>query len=101
VRKVRWGVIGAGGIADRKTIPGLLAADNCELVAVMDIVNAEKIANKYQVKHYTDSIEELLARQDVDAVYNCYACGLVSGVGQVCSSGRQTCIMRETPGCQL
>ncbi len=69
MRKVRWGVIGAGGIADRKTIPGLLAADNCELVAVMDIVNAEKIANKYQVKHYTDSIEELLARQDVDAVY--------------------------------
>ena len=28
--KVKWGVIGAGGIADRKTIPGMLRAKNSE-----------------------------------------------------------------------
>ena len=37
--KVKWGVIGAGGIAHRRTIPeGLVPADNAELVAVMDVV---------------------------------------------------------------
>ena len=30
-QKVRWGVIGAGGIADRRTIPGMMLCDNAEL----------------------------------------------------------------------
>ena len=33
MKKVRWGVIGAGGIADRRTIPGMMLAENAELVA--------------------------------------------------------------------
>ena len=37
MKKVRWGVIGAGGIADRRTIPGMLLCDNAELAAVMDV----------------------------------------------------------------
>ena len=35
---IKWGVIGAGGIARRRTIPeGIAKANNAELVAVMDI----------------------------------------------------------------
>ena len=34
--KVAWGVIGCGGIADRRTLPGMMLADNAELIAVMD-----------------------------------------------------------------
>jgi predicted dehydrogenase len=43
--KVKWGVIGAGGIADRRTIPGMMLAKNAELVAVMEVNKelAEKI----------------------------------------------------------
>ena len=37
MEKLRWGIIGAGGIADRRTIPGLMLAKNAELIAVMDI----------------------------------------------------------------
>ena len=37
MKKVKWGVIGAGGIADRRTIPGMMLAKNAELVAVMEI----------------------------------------------------------------
>ena len=37
MKKLRWGVIGAGGIADRRTIPGMMLAENAELIAVMDI----------------------------------------------------------------
>ena len=36
--RVNIGVIGAGGIAFRKTIPGMLKARNCRLIAVMDPV---------------------------------------------------------------
>ena len=68
--KIGWGVIGAGGIADRKTIPGLLEAKNAELVAVMSKPDAstDALAKKYGVKgYYTE--QDLLADPEVDAVY--------------------------------
>jgi hypothetical protein len=35
---IRWGVLGAGGIADRRTIPeGITQATDAQLVAVMDV----------------------------------------------------------------
>ena len=68
--KVKWGVIGAGGIARRRTIPeGILPAGNAELVAVYDVnseVNAE-VAGQFDVSA-SGSLEELL-RSDIDAVY--------------------------------
>ena len=52
MKKLRWGVIGAGGIADRRTIPGMMLAKNAELSAVMDInaEQVEKIRQKYGAK---------------------------------------------------
>ena len=52
MKKLRWGVIGAGGIADRRTIPGMMLAENAELIAVMDInaEQVEKIRQKYGAK---------------------------------------------------
>lgn len=69
--KVRWGVIGAGGIADRRTIPGLMLAKNAELTAVMEVNMelAEKIRAKYNAKKAYDNIDKLLADKDIDAVY--------------------------------
>ncbi len=69
--KLRWGVIAAGGIADRRTIPGMLLAENAELVAVMEIEKqmAERIREKYNAKRAYISVEELLADPEVDAVY--------------------------------
>lgn len=69
--KLRWGVLGAGGIADRRTIPGMMLADNAELVAVMEINMelAEKVRAKYNAKRAYDSTEALLADAEVDAVY--------------------------------
>jgi len=70
-KKVNVGVIGAGGIASRKTIPGLLEASNCRLVAVMDPANVRRIADAFDVpgaKAYTREAD-LLADPDVQAVY--------------------------------
>jgi len=64
--KIRWGVMGSGGIAQRRTIPeGIIPAVNAELISVYD-VNAE-VTSKFSVKA-ANSIDELLS-SDIDAVY--------------------------------
>ncbi len=70
-KKVRWGVIGAGGIADRRTIPGLMLCENAELVAVMEINMelAEKCRAKWGCKKAYDNEADLLADPEIDAVY--------------------------------
>jgi len=69
-RKIKWGVIGSGGIARRRTIPeGILKADNAELTTVFDIdaqVNAE-VAKDFGAKQAA-SISDLLEAQS-DAIY--------------------------------
>ncbi len=68
--KIKWGVIGSGGIARRRTIPeGMTKAPNAELAVVFDIdlqANAE-IAREHNAKQAT-SINELL-ETDCNAVY--------------------------------
>ena len=70
MKQLNWGVIGAGGIARKRTIPGIMMAENAKLTAIMDVnesVLAEMTA-EYNVKGYT-TVEELLADPNVDAVY--------------------------------
>jgi predicted dehydrogenase len=68
--KVKWGVIGSGGIALRRTIPeGILPASNAELVTVYDVnttVNQE-VARRFGARAVS-SMDERLGT-DVDAVY--------------------------------
>lgn len=68
--KIRWCVIGAGGIADRRTIPAILSDKNNQLVAVMDksSVVAKAIGEKYDVSYYDDE-EKMLKECDCDCVY--------------------------------
>lgn len=68
--KIKWGVIGGGGIADRRTMPGMLLAENAELAGIMEINGglAAKLGEKYGVKTY-DSVEALLSGCDCEAVY--------------------------------
>jgi predicted dehydrogenase len=68
-RKVNFGVIGAGGIARRKTIPGMLKAGNCRLRAVMDPVGIDEIAAEFKVPAAYADESELLADPAVEAVY--------------------------------
>lgn len=68
--KIKWGVIGSGGIARRRTIPeGIVPAENAGLTAVYDInpeANAA-VAKQFNAKA-AGSIDELL-KSDIDAVY--------------------------------
>ena len=67
--KVRFGVIGAGGIARRKTIPGMVAAPNIQLEAVMDVAKIDEIAAQFGVAKAYTTVEELLADPAIQAVY--------------------------------
>jgi predicted dehydrogenase len=67
--KVRFGVIGAGGIARRKTIPGMVAAPNIQLEAVMDVANTADIAAQFGVGKAYTTVEQLLADPAIQAVY--------------------------------
>ncbi len=68
--KIKWGVIGSGGIAQRRTIPeGITKAKNGALSVVFDIdaqVNSE-VAEKFGAEEAA-SVEDLLSA-DIDAVY--------------------------------
>ncbi len=77
-RKVNFGVIGAGGIARRRTIPGMLNAKNCRIVAVMDPIDPEGFAAEFKVPRAYRREAKLLADSEVEAVYiaspaNCHA----------------------------
>lgn len=68
---VKWGVIGCGGIAARRTIPEFLKmVSNAELVSVMDISaqRAKQVADQFGIKHHCASEADLLG-QDIQAVY--------------------------------
>jgi len=69
-RAVRWGVLGSGGIARRRTIPeGIVPAVNARLVSVYDLnaaSNAE-VAKQFGAAA-AGSLGELL-KTDLDAVY--------------------------------
>jgi len=69
-RKIKWGVIGSGGIARRRTIPeGITQASNAELVAVFDPnVEVNQAVAKQFGARAADSVEALL-RSDIEAVY--------------------------------
>jgi predicted dehydrogenase len=71
MNKLSWGVIGAGGIADRRTLPGMMLAKNASLAAVMEIDKgpAEALRKKYNAPKAYSSVEELLADPAVEAVY--------------------------------
>ena len=67
--QVNFGVIGAGGIAFRRTIPGMLKARHCRLVAVMDPVGVERVAAEFGVARAYTKEADLLADPEVQAVY--------------------------------
>ena len=69
--KIKWGVIGCGGIAARRTIPEFKKmVSNAELVSVMDISaeRAQAVAQQFGIPHWCATEKELLG-QSVDAVY--------------------------------
>ena len=71
MKKIRWGIIGCGGIARKRTIPGLLLAKNAVCEAIMDLNEAalNEVGAEFGVSKKYSSVEALLADKEIDAVY--------------------------------
>lgn len=70
-KKLRIGIIGAGGICRRVHLPSLSEIDNCEIVALCDRNEhkSKPLAEKYGIpKTYTNH-HEMLEKEDMDAVF--------------------------------
>ena len=69
--KVRWGILSTADIGMKKVTPAIQAAGNCEVVAIAsrDRQRAGAAAEKLGIPAAYGTYEELLAADDVDAVY--------------------------------
>ena len=70
--KVKWGVLGAASIAMRKVIPGMQRGEWSEIAAIAsrDLKKAKDAAKKLGIAKAYGSYEELLADEEIEAVYN-------------------------------
>ncbi len=70
--KVRWGILGAAGIAVKKVIPAMQKGEWSEVTAIAsrDLRKAEQAAHALGIAKAYGSYEELLADPRVEAIYN-------------------------------
>src|SRR5262245_50734689 len=71
MKKLRWGLIGCGDISRKRVAPALRGIPECELIAVsrarLDL--AEAFANEFGAKRWYGDWRELIADNEIDAVY--------------------------------
>lgn len=72
-KTVRVGIIGAGAVAQVGHFPAYGSLPGVKVVAVCDVdrAKARRVANRYNVARITDSYEELVGMDEVDAVDVC------------------------------
>ncbi len=68
---IRWGIIGAGNVAEFKSGPALMQAPGSTVMAVMrrDPDKAHDFALRHNVPRWYTDVDALLADPEVDAVY--------------------------------
>lgn len=70
--RIGWGILGAAAIARKRLLPAIAASNNGRLVAMASrsAERAREMLARYPGVEVCDSYEALLARRDVDAIYN-------------------------------
>lgn len=70
-KKVRWGVLGTANIGKRSVIPGIKESERNEVIAVASrtLNKAKKFAGNMSIPIAYGSYEDLLADDNIDAVY--------------------------------
>ncbi|WP_088032353.1 Gfo/Idh/MocA family protein [Evansella clarkii] len=67
---MKWGILGASGIAEKAVVPALIRAENTEITAVASgSGKGKEFAEKFQIKKVYTDYTELLKDPDVEAVY--------------------------------
>jgi predicted dehydrogenase len=68
---LKWGVLGAGSVAQRRAMPAINKASDAELYALLsrDGERAERLATEHDAHAYYTTVEELLSDEALDAIY--------------------------------
>ena len=71
--RIRVGVLGAGAWAEKAHLPGFVADDRCEVVAICDPIleRAEQFATQFGVPTATDDWQAVIGRDDIDLIDVC------------------------------
>lgn len=72
-QKIRYGCIGAGGIADKKHLNEYSKLSNVEMVAICDtnLAAAEKLAQKYSIPEIYQDYKEMFEKANLDLISVC------------------------------
>ena len=70
-KKLRIGIVGAGGIVRQRHMPGLLALPSVQVVAVCNsqIESARRFADEFAIPDVVDEWAELIDRPDLDIIW--------------------------------
>jgi len=101
--KVKIAVIGAGGIANQVHFPSLSEIDDCEIVAVCDLVEskAQRAAEKYGIPKVYKWHQDMLANEDFDAVFCLVQCDLMYRTAADCIAAGRNIFMEKPAGINL
>lgn len=70
-KKLRIGIVGAGGIVRQRHLPGLLTMPNVQVVAVCNarVETARSVAKEFHIPEVMDDWAEMLDRSDLDIIW--------------------------------
>ncbi|WP_318310607.1 Gfo/Idh/MocA family protein [Flagellimonas crocea] len=70
-RPLRWGVIGCGSVAEKKSVPAyqLVSGFQVNMVMRRNATKVEDYARRHHVPNWTTNADEVIDHPDVDAVY--------------------------------
>ena len=69
---IKWGILSTAKIGQNHVIPAIQAGSNCEVAAIASrsIEQAQQVAQELSIPKAYGSYEELLADDDIQAIYN-------------------------------
>ena len=71
MEQIKWGLIGCGKVVENKSGPAFNTTNNSSICAVMrrELSKAKESAEKLGAKKYYDNVDDLLADDEINAVY--------------------------------
>ncbi len=68
---LKWGVLGAGSVAQRRTMPAINLADNAELYSLFsrDKAKAQRLADEHGATCYFTDVDALIQDEQLDVLY--------------------------------
>ncbi|SNY94651.1 Predicted dehydrogenase [Flagellimonas pacifica] len=92
---IRWGVIGCGSVAEKKSVPAYRMTAGFEVSMVMrrDAEKAKDYALRHRVPHWTTDAKEVIENPKIDAIYIATPPDTHRFYGlQVAAAGKPCCI---------